>query len=152
MHNATPLRVLVIDDDAQVRETLSDIISFLGHVPDPAVSADEGIAKFARDRHEVVVTDLQMPDMDGWEVIQRVRAIEPEIRVVLCTATATNVVVERARLHGIILVRKPVQINELRVALRPRLAGGSEQPARFVGALTGRVGFSGLLALLPDAR
>jgi CheY-like chemotaxis protein len=91
-----------------------------------------------------------MPDVSGWDVIERVRAIDPDVRVVLCTATATNTVVERARLHGIVLLRKPVQIDELQVALRPRLSGASGLPARLVDAVRRRARLRRLLTLAPE--
>ncbi|MBI2218135.1 MAG: response regulator [Candidatus Rokubacteria bacterium] len=150
MHT-TALRVLVLDDDEQVRETLYDIISFLGHEPELAATGDEAVSLFARGRHDAVVTDLQMPDVSGWEVIERVRAIDPDVRIVLCTATATNMVVERARLHGIVLLRKPVQIDELQVALRPRLSGASGLPARLVDAVCRHTRLRRLLVLAPEA-
>jgi CheY-like chemotaxis protein len=124
MH-ATPLRILVIDDDEQVRETLSDIVRYLGHEIDVAASCEEGLALYGEIRHDAILTDLQMPRLTGWDVIERVRAVDPDARIALCTAMATNAIVEQARSLGIVLLRKPVHIEELQAAVRPRLCGAS---------------------------
>lgn len=119
------IRVLVIDDDASVRESIVDLLSFLGHHVDEASNGADGIELFACQRHDVVMTDLRMPGLTGWDVIEQVRRIDPEARVVLCTACATSAVIERARLAELPVVFKPIRLSELQAVIRPRLRGGS---------------------------
>lgn len=120
-----PLRVLIIDDDPSVRELLRDVVQFLGHEVEMAADGYEGLALFDPERHDVVVTDLQMPGLTGWDVIDRLRMLHGDVRVVIVTASATSATVERARLAHIPVVHKPVRIDELQAALRPRLSGAS---------------------------
>lgn len=117
--------MLLIDDDASVRESIVELLRFLGHHVEEASSGAEGIALFDHRRHDVVVTDLRMPGLSGWDVVEQVRRIDPDARVVLCTASATSVVIERARLAEVPVVFKPIRLAELQAVLRPRLCGGS---------------------------
>jgi threonine aldolase len=112
--------VLVIDDDASVRESIVDLLSFLGHHVDEASNGADGIELFACRRHDVVMTDLRMPGLTGWDVIEQVRRIDPEARVVLCTASATSAVIERARLAELPVVFKPIRLSELQAVIRTR--------------------------------
>src|SRR5207253_2278280 len=72
----TPLRgvkLLVVDDDADTRELLSMILQEAGAEVATAGSANDGLAAFERQRPDVLVSDIGMPDGDGYSLIRRVR-------------------------------------------------------------------------------
>lgn len=75
-------RILVIDDDDQVREMLRQMIHNAGH--DVAVAADgnAGITLYRERPADLVVTDIIMPDKDGWEAIVELRREYPEARII----------------------------------------------------------------------
>lgn len=106
-------RVLLIDDDASVREVLSDALQFLGHEVSVAADGRAGLDLFARERYDVVVTDLSMPELSGWDVIERVREADPAIPLVIITGAATDEDIERARQARIPVLRKPVRLEDL---------------------------------------
>jgi DNA-binding NtrC family response regulator len=83
---SAPPHVLVVDDDAGMRAALET--SFLRHGwrVDTAGGAGEAIFKFRRRQHSLVVTDIRMPDGDGFAVMRQVRACEPRTGVILLTA------------------------------------------------------------------
>jgi two-component system CheB/CheR fusion protein len=93
----TSRRVLVIDDSAEMAETLKDALELFSHVVEIARSGPEGIAK-AHDFHpEVVLCDIGLPEMDGYEVARRMRA-DPELRSVrLVALTGYGLPEERER-------------------------------------------------------
>jgi signal transduction histidine kinase/DNA-binding response OmpR family regulator len=69
-----PLKVLVIDDNVDAAESLADLIAMLGHAPRVAHDGPAGIAAAAAFRPDVVLLDIGLPGMDGYEVARRLRA------------------------------------------------------------------------------
>ncbi len=67
-------RILVIDDDADVHPLLRVTLTRLGYEPDLTVRADDGLARAASQAYDLVLLDLMMPDLDGFEVARRLRA------------------------------------------------------------------------------
>lgn len=67
------LRVLVVDDDANIVEAMSTLLSLLGHEIERCYSGAEAIAAVARRPPRVVLLDMRMPDMDGCETAKRLR-------------------------------------------------------------------------------
>jgi PAS domain S-box-containing protein len=81
------LRVLIVDDDADAREMLGMVLRHQGAEVVGAGSADHAIAVFRREAPDVVVSDIGLPDADGYELIRRLRALEtPAARTALAIA------------------------------------------------------------------
>ncbi len=123
MTERRPARLLVIDDDPTVRSVLCDLLSGLGYVVDDAPSGAEGLALFGQGGYDLVLTDLAMPGMSGWEVAEAVRSALPGAPVILVTGSATDVDAKRAGALGVTILHKPVPFYELRTAVRRALAG-----------------------------
>ena len=77
--------ILVIDDEAAVRELVADVLTAKGHSVSVAVGGREGLARFAVGQYDVVLTDLGMPDMTGWEVARTIKASSADTPVLLLT-------------------------------------------------------------------
>ena len=71
---ATPKRVLVVDDNADAAETLSQLLEMLGHVPATANDGTSALQAFDAFAPDVVLLDIGLPDLDGYEVARRIRA------------------------------------------------------------------------------
>jgi len=80
-----PLSVLVIDDEAFVRETLADMLADLDHKVVAVQGGREAIEKLSTQDFDLVFTDLAMPEMDGWETARAIRERRPKLPVVLVT-------------------------------------------------------------------
>lgn len=76
------LRILVIDDDDQIRELIREVLERGGHTVFEADNGDTGIKLVCEETVDVVVTDIIMPDKDGLETITELRKSHPEIRIV----------------------------------------------------------------------
>ncbi len=114
MNDGSRLQVLIVEDDADIRECMADVLSTAGYAVRTAANGLEGI-NVLRDGYRpcVVLLDLMMPVMNGQEFLVRVRErSEPEIAeipVVVVTAAGQNVSAPGANA----LVRKPFEIDAL---------------------------------------
>jgi CheY-like chemotaxis protein len=79
------LRILVIDDERPVRETLAEMLIAVHHRVELAGSGQEAVEKMRRGAFDFVFTDLAMPEMDGWETARAIRKNWPTVRIVLVT-------------------------------------------------------------------
>jgi len=77
--------VLVIEDENNIRQVLDEILSTAGHKITLAASGEEGIELFKEQKPDIVITDLGMPGLSGWDVADRVKALNPLTPVILFT-------------------------------------------------------------------
>jgi len=82
-------RILIIDDDSELRQTLSDILSEAGYSTDLAVSGSEALEKVVSEEYDIALLDMMMPGRDGIEVLIELRKVRPRTRVIMITAFAT---------------------------------------------------------------
>ncbi|MBL8112820.1 MAG: response regulator, partial [Acidobacteria bacterium] len=95
-----PCPVLVVDDDPEVREMLRRILEKTGWVVEEAGNGREGLAVAARNRPELVLLDLMMPEMDGFEFLEEFRQDAQNARVPVIVVTAKDLSgEERTRLN-----------------------------------------------------
>jgi len=80
-----PITVLIIDDNVELTRIMQDILTSAGHRVETAYDGATGLEAFLENRHELVITDIGMPGMSGWEVARAVKEHTPETGVVLVT-------------------------------------------------------------------
>ncbi len=111
-------RVLVVEDEAYVRESLVEILRSRGFLAAPASSVAEALLALARSPVDVVLSDLKMPGADGLELVKRMQSSWPEIPVVLLTGHGTVAsAVECLKAGASDYVLKPADPDALEVAL-----------------------------------
>lgn len=134
MEDATGRRhaVLVVDDHEDTRQMSLLVLRSQGFHPVAAEGAEDAFARACEERPDVIVTDLAMPDGNGWELIQKLSS-DPrtkKIPVVMLTACATEQVRERAAREGLAaFFFKPCPPDALAAELR-RLCGQTSSPLR----------------------
>jgi two-component system response regulator AtoC len=107
-------RVLVIDDDASLRYTLEAVLSDAGLIVETAESGAKALAAFEARGADVVLTDLAMPEMDGMQVLERLRALDPSVPVMMVTAHGSERVAVAAMKAGAYdYLPKPFDPDEL---------------------------------------
>jgi signal transduction histidine kinase len=86
-----PAAILVIDDEAPVRQLVAEVLRSRGHSVTAASSGREGLERFRVGRFDLVITDLGMPDITGWDVARAVRGTSPTLPVLVLTGWADAV-------------------------------------------------------------
>ena len=78
--------VLVVDDDAQIRSLLADLLKENGYAVREAKTGAEAIAAVEKQRPDLVMMDVKLPDQDGLDVLQTLKKAKPELEVIVMTA------------------------------------------------------------------
>lgn len=111
-------KVLVIDDDANIRRVLARLIEREGHTVVEAEDGKVALRRFVGDPADLVISDIYMPEMDGIELLMRLRETFPEARLVAMSgggAIAAQYVLDAAKALGAIAVlEKPFDVEVVR--------------------------------------
>lgn len=132
------IRILLVDDHAVLRHGLRLILQSSGDmtVVGEASTAADGVALAASLRPDVVLMDLQLPDLDGIEATQRVRSVYPEARVLILTVSERKsdlVAALRAGARGYLL--KSMESQDVLDAVRRVARGEAALPPRLAAQL-----------------
>ncbi len=82
-------RLLIVDDDKQIRELLAFDIAQSGYIVDTAVDGQEGLKKALENNYDLILLDVMMPKMNGYDVCKNIRIAKPDVPVLLLTAKGT---------------------------------------------------------------
>jgi DNA-binding NtrC family response regulator len=124
MDNAEKLKlsILVIDDDPDVLRTLGGYLERRQHKVEMVERASEGLKVLQNERPDIVITDLKMPEMDGFEVLKEVREKSPDTEVIMITAFGDIAGAVRAIREGAFdFFTKPLDVQALDAALQRTL-------------------------------
>ena len=112
------IRVLVVDDELDIREASERILSRIGFQLSTAARGDEALQIFERARPDIVLLDLKMPGLDGMEVLQRLRELDPSILVIIITGYATvETAIEAMKQGAYDFIPKPFEPDQLRIVV-----------------------------------
>jgi DNA-binding NtrC family response regulator len=119
---AVAARILVVDDEPDMVETVARILTHLGHESVTATEGGAALELLERERPDLVLTDLRMPGMDGLALLKEVKRIDPEAPVVLFTAHATiQTAVEAIKAGAFDYITKPFTADQLQVVIERAL-------------------------------
>jgi len=115
-------RILVIDDEAAIRDSLKMTLEYEGYEFLAAATGQEGLALIERESPDLVLLDVKMPGMDGLEVLDRVRAINDALPVVVVSGHGTiSTAVEATKKGAFDFIEKPFASDRVLVSLRNAL-------------------------------
>lgn len=107
--------VLIVDDEKNIRLTLSYVIESMGLEVDTAINGEEALLKLSQKEFGLILLDLKMPGMDGMEVLKKVTEIRPDICVIIITAHGTiESAIDAMKLGAVDFIQKPFAPNEIR--------------------------------------
>ena len=109
-------RVLVVEDAGHVRSMLCDLLASWGWQANGARNATEGLEQLERGGYDLLLTDFRMVGINGIELVERVRARDARLPVIMLTATTADLDSACRRLR-VTLLRKPLEIARLKSVL-----------------------------------
>src|SRR5579862_6358876 len=151
-NEAARLKLLVIDDDAQNLDLISDALKQEGVEITQALGPHEGLEKFASLRPRIVLLDLVMPEINGMEVLERITAADPGVDVILMTAHySAESAVEAIQKGAADYLTKPLDLEKLRNRLKALLADAQTRlnTLRLDNQLVGAYQFEGIVGRSP---
>lgn len=111
-------RILIIEDEDDVRESYQDMFEFFGYEVDSAPNGREGVVKVTNNDFDIVITDLNMPEMDGIEVLKVIKKNKPYIEVIVITGYATlENAIKAMKIGAYDYFTKPIDLEHVKIVL-----------------------------------
>lgn len=111
--------VLVIDDELQICESINMILEYEGYDVDFTTSAIEGLEKFSSKDFSAVFLDIQMPEMNGFEVLKKIKSQKPTASVIIISAHGSvENAIKATRLGAFDFLEKPIDRDKLLISVR----------------------------------
>ncbi len=115
-------KILVIDDERSIRNTLKEVLEYENHEIDTAVDGPEGIEMFAKGKYELVLCDIKMPNMDGIEVLEKLIDMPGNAPIVMISGHGNiDTAVEAIKKGAFDFIEKPLDLNRLLITIRNAL-------------------------------
>lgn len=117
-----PARILVVDDDVNIRKSLKAILSAEGYRVDLAADGKEAIRKTESKTYNVALIDIRLPDMDGVELLTRMRDTFPKMRKIIITGyPSVQNAIEAVNRKADAYIVKPVDVAKLLLTIKTHL-------------------------------
>jgi len=107
------LNVLVVEDDQVLRESFQQLLSYLFAEVDAAVDGQDALDQLAEKNYDIVLTDLRMPRMSGFQLLQEIRQQSPQQPIVVISAHEDEVLRRELVVYKVHYLSKPVILEEL---------------------------------------
>ena len=108
-------KILIVDDEPDTLELVKLVLESAGFITQLAASGKDALRQFPDAKPDLVLLDIMMPDLDGWDVFRKMKEMDPDIRIAILTAKAQNI----DKLLGLYVLKaddyitKPFGKNEL---------------------------------------
>jgi len=130
-------RILVVDDDGDIRKVISNLLRFMGFDVALAGNGIEALAVFVENSFDLVVTDLQMPAMDGSQLAQLVKERSPNTPVIMLTGSDRETVWKKVKTGSVdSVIFKPFKLKDFQRTVQGTLASRQGEQ----GSLGGEIG------------
>jgi CheY-like chemotaxis protein len=117
MVDTYPPRVLVIEDDPNIREVVCALLASFGYDCQTVADGRSGLVCVGEGGWDLVLIDLAIPDMHGWEVVDAIRQQAPTLPILLMTGLSDPAILRRARDCRVRVLPKPFYVRTLKAAL-----------------------------------
>jgi signal transduction histidine kinase len=112
-------KILLVDDEPDIREVLNLSLSDLGYHVFEAENGESALSKFKEVRPPIVLTDIKMPNMDGIELLQKVKHENPDTEVIMITGHGDmDLAIKSLKYEATDFIAKPIDVEALQIALR----------------------------------
>ena len=115
-------KILVIDDEKNIRKALREILEYEKHTVDEAENGADGASKIEKGNYDLVFCDVKMPKMDGIELLEKIQKLQLEVPIVMISGHGNiETAVEAVKKGAFDFIAKPLDLNRLLVTLRNAL-------------------------------
>ena len=117
-------RILLVDDEKNVVQVERNMLAFLGYDVQPFTNSAEALQQFEKNPHafNLVITDMEMPLLSGGKLAEKIKAIRPDVPIMLCSGFSENISKERLFSGNIdVFLAKPVSMTEFSNEIRKLL-------------------------------
>ena len=112
-------KILIVDDDKGIRNTLRDILEFEKYTVDESPNGLDCLVKIKQNNYDVIIMDIKMPKMDGMEAIERIQILKPDTPVIMISGHGNiDTAVEAVKKGAFDFISKPPDLNRLLITLR----------------------------------
>lgn len=112
-------KILVIDDEKSIRNTLKEVLEYENHSVDLAVDGIEGLGMMESNKYDVIFCDIKMPKMDGIEVLEKIMLLTPDSPVVMISGHGNiETAVEAIKKGAFDFIEKPLDLNRILITIR----------------------------------
>ncbi|MFC2104683.1 sigma-54-dependent transcriptional regulator [Bacteroidota bacterium] len=112
-------KILVIDDEKSIRDTLKEILEYEDHKVDLAADGEEGLEQFKNNKYDIVLLDIKMPKKDGIEVLEDIFGVATDVPVIMISGHGNiDTAVESIKKGAYDFIEKPLDLNRLLVTIR----------------------------------
>jgi len=106
--------ILIVDDNPEQCEILSELVSELGHKAYTAADGELALQLFQERRIDLVITDIKMPRMDGMALLEKIRQRDPKVRVIVVTGfPSSETILRTIENDGYTYLVKPVKLKSM---------------------------------------
>lgn len=117
-----PIHILIVDDDKAIRDVLYESLSDSGYRCDTACDGAEGLEKLKSNGFELVVSDIDMPAMDGVALLQEIKRLRPDTEIIMLTGVVdVDTAIQSMRLGASDYLTKPFNLAEVRITVERAL-------------------------------
>ncbi|MEO7311533.1 MAG: sigma-54 dependent transcriptional regulator [Chitinophagaceae bacterium] len=112
-------KILIIDDERAIRNTLSEILQHEGYKAETAENGEEGLRRFSAESFDVVLCDIKMPKMDGIEFLEKAKAVNPDVPIIMISGHGNiETAVEAVKKGAYDFISKPPDLNRMLITIR----------------------------------
>ncbi len=120
-------KILVADDEANIRLLLEEVLTEEGYQVTTAATGREALRKILKEQYDLLIFDIKMPEMNGLEVVEKIRELKKDTPVIICSAykhLQDDYVVGTSSITA--YVTKPVNLAEFKEKVRSALESGDK--------------------------
>jgi two-component system nitrogen regulation response regulator NtrX len=112
-YKTTMGKILIIDDEKAIRNTLKEILEYEGYIVDEAADGQIGLERIENEEYEAILCDIKMPKMDGLEVLTKARELDDDVPFIMISGNATiDVAVEATKKGAYDFISKPPDLKQ----------------------------------------
>ena len=140
--------VLIIDDEAEIRESLETLLGLEGYTVESAANGEEGLARIGEHNFDLILLDLALPDRDGMDLLADIHVQDPDLSIIMITAYGTVENAVKAMQAGAVnFVQKPWDNEKLLADVRAAIARrkAEEENVQLKRALKQRYNFENIV-------